>query len=87
MKSLVVGLSFGQLYKDVLLKMGHEVITVDNDPNKQADFLELTTALATHSPFDTAHICVPNYLHYKTCLLYTSPSPRDATLSRMPSSA
>ena len=24
---------------------------------------------------------------YLTCLLYTSPSPRDATLSRMPSSA
>ena len=24
---------------------------------------------------------------YHTCLLYTSPSPRDATLSRMPSSA
>ena len=24
---------------------------------------------------------------YYTCLLYTSPSPRDATLSRMPSSA
>ena len=27
------------------------------------------------------------YCDYKTCLLYTSPSPRDATLSRMPSSA
>ena len=26
-------------------------------------------------------------LEYETCLLYTSPSPRDATLSRMPSSA
>ena len=26
-------------------------------------------------------------LTYSTCLLYTSPSPRDATLSRMPSSA
>ena len=25
--------------------------------------------------------------YYKDCLLYTSPSPRDATLSRMPSSA
>ena len=25
--------------------------------------------------------------YYITCLLYTSPSPRDATLSRMPSSA
>ena len=29
-----------------------------------------------------------NYLRFKIiCLLYTSPSPRDATLSRMPSSA
>ena len=25
--------------------------------------------------------------HYDTCLLYTSPSPRDGLLSRMPSSA
>ena len=28
-----------------------------------------------------------NYGDSKSCLLYTSPSPRDATLSRMPSSA
>ena len=27
------------------------------------------------------------YERYKTCLLYTSPSPRDRTRSRMPSSA
>ena len=27
------------------------------------------------------------FLRYAGCLLYTSPSPRDATLSRMPSSA
>ena len=27
------------------------------------------------------------YAMYKGCLLYTSPSPRDATLSRMPASA
>ena len=27
------------------------------------------------------------YIHYYTCLLYTSPSPRDGLLSRMPSSA
>ena len=37
--------------------------------------------------------CVPGkdakqcFERYKSCLLYTSPSPRDATLSRMPSSA
>ena len=32
---------------------------------------------------------VPSTSNYrkKSCLLYTSPSPRDATLSRMPSSA
>ena len=30
---------------------------------------------------------VPGAEKYIICLLYTSPSPRDATLSRMPSSA
>ena len=29
----------------------------------------------------------PPEFYIRTCLLYTSPSPRDATLSRMPSSA
>ena len=29
----------------------------------------------------------PDYIINYACLLYTSPSPRDATLSRMPSSA
>ena len=32
-------------------------------------------------------IIIGDYRGYKGCLLYTSPSPRDATLSRMPSSA
>ena len=35
----------------------------------------------------TASKSSSNSDHYLTCLLYTSPSPRDATLSRMPSSA
>ena len=30
---------------------------------------------------------ITNFSKYWNCLLYTSPSPRDATLSRMPSSA
>ena len=29
----------------------------------------------------------PNWDQYRICLLYTSPSPRDRTRSRMPSSA
>ena len=32
-------------------------------------------------------ILSPQSLQWMICLLYTSPSPRDATLSRMPSSA
>ena len=34
-----------------------------------------------------ANATVLNLISNKFCLLYTSPSPRDATLSRMPSSA
>ena len=36
--------------------------------------------------FDLVFDCTDNHEN-KICLLYTSPSPRDATLSRMPSSA
>ena len=32
-------------------------------------------------------VCVVELSQLVSCLLYTSPSPRDATLSRMPSSA
>ena len=41
------------------------------------DFLERAGDEWSHSAFEDI----------KVCLLYTSPSPRDATLSRMPSSA
>ena len=37
--------------------------------------------------FESAKIGVKAIAIYRDCLLYTSPSPRDATLSRMPSSA
>ena len=36
--------------------------------------------------FDVSHMG-QLFIKYSNCLLYTSPSPRDATLSRMPSSA
>ena len=40
--------------------------------------------------FDLLHLAkdiLEMNIHLARCLLYTSPSPRDATLSRMPSSA
>ena len=42
-------------------------------------------AAGTDNSTDVSLADVTN--NYLTCLLYTSPSPRDATLSRMPSSA
>ena len=43
-------------------------------------------AMLTHRNLLSNAITLKDYWHF-TCLLYTSPSPRDATLSRMPSSA
>ena len=46
-----------------------------------------TIASAT-MPEQSLYIIVSGILHtFTTCLLYTSPSPRDGLLSRMPSSA
>ena len=45
-------------------------------------------SMAVDGPVIHRDIDNPELLHlYLICLLYTSPSPRDATLSRMPSSA
>ena len=38
-------------------------------------------------PFDLLELLASMPFPVQVCLLYTSPSPRDATLSRMPSSA
>ena len=51
----------------------------------QDDFAlcDLVEPLGFDKLWTIEHHCSP----YGICLLYTSPSPRDATLSRMPSSA
>ena len=57
-----------------LRKLGVDVTTCVADVRIQADMQALAAhAITEHGSLD--------------CLLYTSPSPRDATLSRMPSSA
>lgn len=63
MRSLIVGMGIGNLYKDVLTKLGHEVVTVDNDIAKGADFPDVKPAILLHTWFDTVHICTPNFTH------------------------
>jgi predicted dehydrogenase len=65
MKSLIVGMGIGQLYKTVLEKLGHEVVTVDQDISKGADFDSIDKASLIHGLFDTAHICTPNFTHFE----------------------
>ena len=43
--------------------------------------------ITAHLREDRRHITDDDIARLSACLLYTSPSPRDATLSRMPSSA
>jgi predicted dehydrogenase len=64
MKSLIVGMGIGQLYKTVLEKLGHDVITVDQDPKKGAMYTSVDQAILIHIKFDTAHICTPNFTHF-----------------------
>ena len=48
---------------------------------------KLHTSRVTVTRYETGARKANQDMLYKICLLYTSPSPRDATLSRMPSSA
>jgi len=61
--SLIVGMGIGNLYATVLDKLGHGVVTVDQDSSKGADFLTVDSAIEECRMFDTVHICTPNFTH------------------------
>ena len=79
------------------------IISTDNDGNIVAYLNLDTTKVAEDSTYLNRRLeemkdfaepikleisgGIYQYLYYKHCLLYTSPSPRDRTRSRMPSSA
>ena len=71
-----------------LVEMGKRVLVVDLDPQAS---LTVGLGVEPDSLEKTMYdVLVKNYPISKlirTCLLYTSPSPRDRTRSRMPSSA
>ena len=74
---------------DWLLKQQLHTFKLRNCPNI-SDFSELgnLTSLSTiHISGNSYQLGSKFYQLPRFCLLYTSPSPRDATLSRMPSSA
>ena len=71
--------SIGDVLAQAFLKVGKDgVITVEEGRSSET-YVEVVEGMQ----FDRGFLSP----HFVTCLLYTSPSPRDATLSRMPSSA
>ena len=66
--------SRGQLINFGLRKLGYPVLEINLDTDQIHDALDDTLQLYQER-------------HYNGCLLYTSPSPRDLAVSRMPSSA
>ncbi len=61
--SIIIGMGIGNLYATVLDKLGHGIITVDQDASKGANFLTVDAAIDECRLFDTAHICTPNFTH------------------------
>lgn len=64
MRSLIVGLGIGQLYKSVLEKLGHEIVTVDTNIAKGANFPSVDPAILLYKDFDCVFICTPNFTHF-----------------------
>ena len=54
---------------------------------KKLIYAEATNEHGTNGMFQGPATDEPNFRWFTCCLLYTSPSPRDGLLSRMPSSA
>ena len=72
----------------LVLTTGCGVVTVpDNTVKAQKPAVPYDAALAQELGADDYGMRSYVVVILRTCLLYTSPSPRDATLSRMPSSA
>ena len=69
------------------LREDPDVILVGELRDLETVSLALTAAETGHLVFGTLHTSGAPATINRICLLYTSPSPRDATLSRMPSSA
>ena len=83
----------GKTKTGLIVGMGEskeEVIAVLKDISKiDVDIVTIGQYLrptAKHRPIDR-YAPEEEFEHYKLCLLYTSPSPRDLSTSRMPSSA
>ena len=92
MNSIVIGSGFGGIAAALRLKAkGHKVTLIEKHPDLGGRARVFKRNGFTYDGGPTV-ITAPYLINelfelFKNCLLYTSPSPRDGLLSRMPSSA
>ena len=87
--SVISGYSGGDLQKPTYENHnGHQEVVLVNYDSKVVSLSEIYRLYFRNiDPLDGGGQFCDRGDSYRPCLLYTSPSPRDATLSRMPSSA
>ena len=85
MKSKIVSLSKNEEFKSILggKKISNKYLTIFFKKLSDKNNKKLNISFVAKKKIGNA----VSRNKIKSCLLYTSPSPRDATLSRMPSSA
>ena len=71
---------------DDLVKEYKQTFRTDINPKTLQEGIEQYAATLIRETYPT-YSKVPKLIQFISCLLYTSPSPRDGLLSRMPSSA
>ena len=81
--STAAGLSASDEESELALKNRIEIFQTNRKLDEEIDRLQAEAESSADPGVDQWHTLA----RYYDCLLYTSPSPRDATLSRMPSSA
>jgi predicted dehydrogenase len=60
MRSLIVGMGIGQLYKSVFSSLNYSIETVDANPDKDATYNNVESVTGE---YDIAVICTPNFTH------------------------
>ena len=89
MKTLIIDLKFNSKYFERVIH--HELFHIINDGFKELfnenEWKKLNNPKFKYADCSTCSKKLGLDTYKNTCLLYTSPSPRDGLLSRMPSSA
>ena len=74
-----------KIFNGKLIELYRDQVQLPNGKTSTREWIDHPGAACIVPILDDGKICLVK--QYRYCLLYTSPSPRDTALSRMPSSA